>query len=145
MSTDLSAYDVRPFLAHPHLLPHALPGCGDALLIAPDDLDAAVIGLQPTPAGPVFVYDADRLVELLIPMVGLDDLDEDDDPDDQENSPEGRAWLHLHEAILGSHDLQGPRAPFVLRRISDENPLGDDEVPMDFAGASWSVLAAPKP
>ncbi len=135
----------RPFIAHPNLLALALPGCDDALLIDPDDLDAAIIGMHPTSAGPVFVYDAERLIDLLAPTMPMDDMDEVEDPDDQENTPEGRAWLHLQEAILGSHDLQGSRAPIVLRRISDEHPLGDDEVPMDFAGASWSVLAAPKP
>jgi len=132
--------DHRPFLTHPHLRASALPDCGDALLIDPPELDAAVIGMHPGPAGPVFVYDAERLVELLAVDMEPDDLGEDDDPDDPENTAEGRAWLHLQSDILRWLPQQGPRAPLILQRIDDEHPLVEGDSPMDYAGAAWTAL-----
>jgi len=111
------------------------------LLLDPDDLDAAVIGVLPRPAGPVFVYDAELLVERLAATIDAEGLDED--ADDPEETPEGQAWLHLQTDILRWHAQQGARAPIILQAITDDNPATDDDVLIDYAGRSWVVLAQP--
>ena len=92
-----------------------------AVLLDPERLDAAVVGVMTVTASPVAVYDYDALVHLLQEDIG--DLEETE------------GWVDYN--TLRALAYMGPRAPVVLRRLDDDPRVFDPEELVDFRGKKW--------
>lgn len=98
-----------------------------APLLDPDTLDAALLGAAETSEGPVAVYDYEQLIAAFMrddPTLTYDD-----------------AVDHIGFNTLGSLPGAGPRAPWVLEKVSDEEGAanaddGENEIVQMF-GAYW--------
>lgn len=111
---------MRPSLSS-HLTSDERAALDGAILLDPERLDAAVVGITASTEAAVAVYDYDALVRLLREDVG--DLEETEE------------WVDYN--TLRAIPYMGPRAPVVLRRIDDDPSVFDPHELVDFRGKKW--------
>lgn len=120
----------------PILTPAELAMLDNAVVLDPDDLDAAIVGVTQDSRGAwVAVYDYDKIVQVYAHLFDTTAADS------AAEAYEG-ALEFVDYNTLRALPYMGERAPWVVRDVEDSDMLEADDVVIVLAGRRYAVVAS---